>query len=322
MPQKYDRETLELLVSGPDVRAQQYVAAYKKKLTHAGLSWGIPEIDDKVLPMRPGDLVGIVARPGHAKTAMLAWHAKREAYRLLSEGKENSGVFVCSWETTAEEYEAYMISDQDITISRLARGMVPEGDVTRTVAQKAKLPIYFIGRSQAHAGFKTPNMTMDVVENLLDLIYTMYDVKPTLILFDYLQIIPVDGVTNKTEQVEVVTPWVKRMAQTVDAPAFVAAQAARKVDTYKWKIPEKDDCQHSSVIEQVADKLFGLWRTCLTEPREAEPLEIYPGKFVDPTDKNLVVMKMLKQRDEEGVWLWPLSFNMPTRTLGVFRAWQ
>lgn len=312
-------EDLLLLLSGPDVRTKQYVQTYKEKQKHPGLMWGVPEIDDVVLPMRPGDMVGVVARPGHAKTALLAWWARKEAERLMKEGREDQAVFVISWETGSEEYNAYMISDDTMPVDALARGTVPYADVVRKATSVAKLPLYFVGRSQYNAGFKTPNMTLDTIEDLIELAYEKYQVRPSLLVIDYLQIIPVLGTHNRMEQVEEATPWVKRMAQTIGAPSIVAAQAARRVDDYDMKIPHKDDCQHSSAIEQAADKLFGLWRTSLTEKFGAEPIEISPGRFVSPDDKYLVVMRMLKQRDADGVFTWPLWFDMASRKLDIYR---
>jgi replicative DNA helicase len=316
---KSTEEQLLKLLSGPDVRTKQYVQTYKEKQKYPGIIWGIPDIDDIVLPMRPGDMVGVVARPGHAKTALLAWYARKEAIRLMNEGAENQGVFVISWETSSEEYNAYMISGPTMPVDALARGTVPYGAVVKKATEAARLPIYYIGRSQYNAGFKTPNMTLDVIEDLIELTYEKYEVRPTLLILDYLQIIPITGLTNKTEIVETTTPWVKRMAQTIGSPAIVAAQAARRVDDYDMKIPHKDDCQHSSAIEQVADKLFGLWRPALTEKLDAEPIEIAPGRFAMIDDKRLLVMRMLKQRDADGVHTWALNFDMATRTLDVYR---
>ena len=317
--QNYSKEDIERLIAGPDMRAKQFAQVYKQKLAFPGITWGIPEIDRVVLPMRPGDLVAIVARPGHAKTAMLSWKARKEANRILDEGLENSGVFVCSWETTSEEYNAYMLSDEVATVDRIARATVPYGEMVRRATENARLPIYFIGRSQFNAGFKTPQMTLDVIESAIETVYEQYNVHPTMLVFDYLQIIPIPGITNKTEQVELSTPWVKRLAQTVAAPAFVAVQAGRRVDSYDIKIPHKDDAQHSSAIEQVSDKMFGQWRPSITEEFGAEPIEIYPGKFVDPTMPNLLIFKMLKQRDADGVHTWALDFDMRSRKLELYR---
>ena len=317
--ENYTREDIEKLVAGPDLRAKQFAQVYKKKQANPGLSWGIPEIDKVVLPMRPGDMVSIIARPGHAKTAMLAWKTRQEANRILSEGIENAGVIVCSWETTNEEYVAYMLSDEIATVDRIARATVPYGDMVRRATENARLPIYFIGRSQFNAGFKTPRMTLDVVENAIELLYEQYNVRPTLLVMDYLQIIPVPGVTNKTEQVETTTPWVKQMAMTIMAPVLIAAQAGRQVDSYDIKIPHSDDCQHSSAIEQASDKLFGQWRPSITEEPGSDPIEVYPGKFVDPANKNLLIFKMLKQRDSDGVFTWALDFDMRSRSMGIFR---
>ena len=187
--QNYTREDIEKLIAGPDLRAKQFAQVYKQKMANPGITWGIAEIDHIVLPMRPGDMVAVVARPGHAKTAILSWKARKEAQRILDEGLENCGVFVCSWETTSEEYNAYMLSDEVATVERLARATVPYGDMIRLATENAKLPIYFIGRSQFNAGFKTPQMTLDVVESAIETIYEQYEVRPTLLVFDYLQII-------------------------------------------------------------------------------------------------------------------------------------
>ena len=86
----------------------------------------------------------------------------------------------------------------------------------------------------------------------------------------------------------------KELAKRFGCPILVGAQAKRDVDERKNKIPSAGDCQWASAIEQVADKLFGLWRPILTEEEGAIVGKLNGSPVLaTPT---LLVAKLLKQR--------------------------
>jgi replicative DNA helicase len=308
-----DKANFKTLINSPAELGAAYAAWYRRTLDSPGIRWGIPAVDQHVIPMRPGDLVGLVARPGHGKSAMLAYLARTEAKRIIERGASGSEVVVyVTWESSAEEIETFFLSDGEWSASDIAWGRVPYEEVAKRLAHRASFPVWTIGHSIARAGQPTPRMTLPAVLDAIESMEEDYGVKPTLMLFDYLQLIPVGTASNRVEQVLEAPPLIKELALRVGAPAVCGVQAARQVDERQWKVPQPHDCQWGSSIEQAADKLFGLWRPIRTEPPGAPPLEI---EFADEgrtlsanIDDRLLIMQLLKQRGDAGRRTWALSF--------------
>ena len=53
-----------------------------------GTTWGIPAIDRRVIPERPGEMICFIARPGHGKSSALAFRADHEARLIRAANKE------------------------------------------------------------------------------------------------------------------------------------------------------------------------------------------------------------------------------------------
>jgi len=305
---KDDNASFNVLVNTPAQLATNYAAWYKNVLDNPGVPWGIGSVDERVIPMRPGDLVGLVARPGHCKSSLMSFLARTEAKRIQARGKaETEAVVYVTWESSAEEIETFFTSDGEYSASDVAWGRVPYDTIMKKLVKRAAFPLWTIGHSIRRAGQPTPRMTLPAVLNCIEYMERDFGVTPTLLLFDYLQLIPVQGKLNRVEQVLEAPPLIKELAMRVGVPAVCGVQASREVDTLKVKIPQPQHCQWGSSIEQAADKLFGLWRPYQTEPKGTEPIEIHPGQFA-PITPDLLIMQMTKQRGDQGRYTWGLHF--------------
>lgn len=306
-----DKAKFDVLLNTPGQIAQQYGQWYRKILDNPGVPWGIPSIDNKVIPARPGDLIGLAARPGNGKSSLMAYLARAESKRILGrtekDPKNNEVVVYITWESSAEEIETFFMSDGEFSASDVSWGRVPYEAVARKLAKRASIPIWIIGHSIERAGQPMPRMTLPSVLNCIEHMERDYGKRPTLLLFDYLQLIPVQGAADRVSQVLESPPLIKELAQRVGVPAVCGVQASREVDTLKVKIPQKHHMQWGSSVEQAADKLFGLWRPWTTEQPDDEPIEIAPGQFA-PIKPDLLVMQMLKQRGDDGRFTWGLHF--------------
>ena len=303
----------KMLVNSPAELSAAYADWYKRALSEPGVQWGIPIIDRYVIPMRPGDLVGLVARPGHGKSSLMAYLARAEAKRIIERGRVGEEVVVyVTWESSAEEIETFFLSDGQWSASDIAWGRVPYAEVAKRLVKRAQFPVWTIGHSIARAGMPMPRMTLPAVLGAIESMQEDYGVKPVLLLFDYLQLIPVGNARNRVEQVLEAPPLIKELAMRVGVPAVCGVQASRQVDERKFKVPQPYDCQWGSSIEQASDKLFGLWRPIRTEPPGAEPIEIEFTEdnrtaILDITD-TLLIMQLLKQRGDAGRKTWGLHF--------------
>lgn len=248
---KDDNAKFDVLLNTPAQIAQQYGQWYRKLLDNPGVPWGIRIIDERVIPMRPGDLVGLIARPGGGKTSLMAYLARAESKRIIermkNDPKNNEVVVYITWESSAEEIETFFMSDGEFSATDVAWGRVPYDVVARKLAKRASIPIWIIGHSIERAGQPMPRMTLPSVLNCIEYMERDYGKKPTLLIFDYLQLVPVEGKTDRVAQVLESPPLIKELAQRVGVPAVCGVQASREVDNRKVKVPQKHDAQWGCV---------------------------------------------------------------------------
>lgn len=295
------------LVHTPAELATEFIQWAERIQNDPGIKFGVDVIDKHVIPMRPGELISFIARPGHGKTSLLAYFARHQAQRIQARNGTNAEVVVyVTWEQSAEELESFFAADGTYSMTDVAWGRVDLEQLKRRAVKRAGVPIWVIGHGIGRAGQKMPRMTPDVVLGAIESMFVDYKVRPSLMLFDYMQLIPVSHARDRIQQVTEVPILVKELALRVGAPAVVGVQARREVDLRDEKIPEMRDAQWASSIEQTSDKVFGLWRPFQTEE---------PGKLVMlgndsfTVNEKLMIIRLLKQRGDRGRRTWGMYFD-------------
>lgn len=299
-------DDVRTLVHTPAELACEFVNFAERMQSHPGVPFGAPAIDAKMIPMRPGNLVGLVALPGHGKTSLLALMAREHARRLMARGVKDEVVVYVTWEQSAEELEAFFTTTHGVSATDVAWGRADLDQIKRIAVKRAAIPIWTIGHGIGRAGKRAPRMTPAAV---LDAILTMEDdfgVKPSLLLFDYLQLIPVERYQDRVHAITEVPFLIKELALRVGAPAAAGVQAKFEVANRKSKLPTQHDVQWASSIAQTADKLFGLWMPIKTE-REGDLLDIGGRRFV--VTPNLLLVGMEKQRFDRGHYVWGMYLD-------------
>jgi len=298
-----------VLVHTPAELATEYVAWAERIQRDPGIPFGVQAIDQRVIPMRPGDLVSIIARPGHGKTSLLAYFAREHAKRIIANGAaEHEAVVYVTWEQSAEELEAFFQADGEHSISDIAWGRADLDVIKRQAVKRANVPIWVIGHGIGRANKRAPRMTPEAVLSAIETMEEDFNVEPVLMLFDYMQLIPVPGVRDRIQQVTEVPICIKELALRIGTPAIVGVQARRDVDDRREKIPQLRDAQWASSIEQTSDKVFGLWRPCQTE-EPGTTLSIMGTPGVHTVNDRLLIIRMLKQRGEQGRHTWAMHFD-------------
>ena len=301
----------------PAQSTTRYVQWYEKLLTTPGINYGFA-MDKKVIPLHPGDLMAVVARPGHGKSSWMAYMARRTANRIIESGQDNKCVIYVSWEQPIEELEAFFQSGEAYTSTDLAWGRVDLDLVKARSIKRINLPIWMIGYSIGDADQKKPPMTIEMVYDTIRAIRYEYGLEPELICLDYLQIIPITGKRiERTEQVTEATINSKHLAKEIGVPIIAGVQASRQADKHKTTPPALDEAQHSSAIEQTADKQISLLRASKAVD-VGEWMEIN-GTQYEVTD-NLTLVKLLKQRFDSGSGIWPINFEVQSLTIMDYRT--
>jgi replicative DNA helicase len=294
-------------VHKPDDLATEYAAWARDMQAAHTITWGVPSLDEKILPFRPGNEIAFLARPGNLKTSLLVWFAITEAQRIISKLAEDEIVVYVTYEQTSEELTAILQSRMTpFSVADIVRGRVDVEQVMPYAIEQVMLPIWIIGHGLSRNNSQMPRMTPEVVYRAIETIYQDYGKKIVLLCFDYMQLIPVQNAADRVAQVTEVPIRIKELAMRVGCPALMAVQAGREVDNYGAKIPQMRDAQWASSIEQTCDAVFGLWRPWQTE-KPGSVMDI--GETSITVTENLFVMRMLKQRFESGRWTWALSFD-------------
>jgi replicative DNA helicase len=295
------------LVHTPAELGAEYLAWAEKIQRDPGIKFGVAAIDKVVIPMRAGELISVIARPGHGKTSLLAYFTRIEAQRIRARGmeKEEAAVYV-TWEQSAEELEAFFQADGKHSVSDIAWGRVDLDVIKHSAVKRASVPIWVIGHGIGRAGQRMPRMTPEIVLDAIGSMEADFGVRPTLMLFDYMQLVPIPGMNDRVQRVTEVPIRVKELALRIGCPAVVGVQARREVDDRNVKIPEMRDAQWASSIEQTSDKVFGLWRPCQTEVGGGLVQIEGAGEYV--VNERLLIVRMLKQRGDKGRHTWGMYF--------------
>ena len=307
MTSEKQREALREIVHSPADLAVETVQWAEHILTSPGVPFGIASVDAEMNPAHPGDVVVLCARPGHGKTSLLATIARAEAKRIRARGMQKTeAVFYITWEQVAEEINLILDSNDDYTVADIMRGTADMEAIKTRAVKRVDSPIWVIGDSITRTTTKSVRLFTDTVCEAIEIAVEDYGVKPTLLCFDYIQIIPVREAAEQTVQVLYAAQRVKELAKRIGAPAFVGAQARREVDDREFKIPTMRDAQWASAIEQVTDKFFGLWRPWLTD-RDKEPIQV--GQDMIPITEELLIVQLSKQRFGPAGFTWAKHFS-------------
>jgi replicative DNA helicase len=240
-------------------------------------------------------------------TAMLATLARIEARRIIAAGKQKEeAVFYVTWEQVTEEINMILDVNDAYTATDIMRGRASMDDVIAQSLKRAMLPIWLVGDSMARTGTHSLRMFPDVVFGAIESAVDEYGVKPTLLCFDYIQLVPVRDAKERVSQVGQAAVRCKEVAKRVGCPAIVGAQARREVDDREFKLPGTRDAQWASAVEQATDKFFGLWRPWLTD-KGKDPIKVGDKEYEITED--LLILEMSKQRFGPAGHRWGLHFQ-------------
>lgn len=312
------KEVVDLYLHKPDQSATNYVQWVEWMQAAPKIDYGCV-LDKYLIPLHPGDLMAVIARPGHGKSSFMAYMAKRTADKIVERGETNKCVIYVSWEQSVEEIEAFFQSGNAYNSTDLAWGRVSLDTVKKQVTKRAALPIWMIGNSIKKADVKKPPLTIDVVLEAIRGMRYEYGYEPVLVCFDYLQIIPVKGGSNRFEQVSEATIKTKQLAMEIGVPIIAGVQASRAADSRAGQIPAMSDAQHSSAIEQTADKQMALFRP-IKIMEQGEGVTIAGSDYT--VDDGLLIFRLLKQRFDVGSGTWPVQFEPQTLTMQDYQTYE
>lgn len=311
-------DLVKYFLHDPASVAQSYVQWAGDMQSRSGITYGCV-LDNVLLPLQPGKMMGIAGRPGMGKTSLMSFWLDREAKAIVTEGREKECCVFCGWDQQAEETETVFQDIRGYTVTDLAWGKADMDAVRANALPRVSLPIYHIGYSYRHNGQQRPPApTLDDVYEIVQYIEFELGLHVSLIAFDYIQKVPL-GRSGRSRVEEVTEAWYRtnELLSRIGAAGMVAIQASREADQRKLPIPEMSDMQWGSTGEQELDVLLSLLK-----PIRMFPVHEYPYinvKGVEyANDDRLLLIKVLKQRFAHGYGIYPVSLDMSTMTMTDF----
>lgn len=278
MAQQRDYSTI---LFDPEQAAAMTIAYLKSRRDNKawGIPFGVASIDkppreigkeqEHYVPLMPGEVESVIARPGHGKTGTMVARARRRAQFLKDHKLDGERVVVyITLEQSTEELNAFNIAaDRKLSITHMAMGEITDAEWKECLEEGLRrryTPIFNIGYSSTTTA-KQIRIDLDGIAGALHMIEDKYKKKIDLVCVDYLQRIPYDRAESKTIGVSDNLDGLKNLAlQTFKCPMIVGAQATRDVEGRKGAgelpIPGMDDGQWTSNIEQTSDHVISLVR--------------------------------------------------------------
>lgn len=266
----------------------------------SGIPFYLPAMDDKLLPLLPGELCTIIGRPGAGKSALCMYWARSRARYLQSNFMSERLVIYVTFEQHIEElYAFHVAAETGLPVDQMARGHVDDNQlesVREYGVRRANVPLWFMGHSQERRK-KRPSMKLSDIQEALYRIedweqQNKRDLQVDMIFVDYLQRIPFEGrPESKVIGIDENMNKLKDLALIFACPLVCGVQARREVDDRDVPVPELNDGQWCSSVEQVSDKILSVVRP-IKYRKEGDLF----GKKVLVQGRNQMLICILKQK--------------------------
>lgn len=213
------------------------------------------------LPVKRGELITVLGRPGNGKTGFMFRWARERAKDLIG---RNEVVLYFTMEQLVEELRLFHVAAEDgISASDMASGQIEDWDaVKKSLRNMHTTPLWLAGKSRARRKDKiklneqTLYDALQAIEkwqgdNLIQGIDSVF--------IDYLQRFRSGGQDWVQFYGDMVN-GLKEMAGDFSTRIILGVQARREVDKYGVPIPQMDDGQWTSGIEQQSDGMISVTR--------------------------------------------------------------
>ena len=229
-----------------------------------GLSTGLPDLDNTILGLNPGDFNIIAARPGMGKTSL--------ALNIARHVGKNSGKTVAffSLEMSREQLVTRLISAEGLVDGKkLQTGRLTDDEWRRVAAAASVLSATDI-RIDDNPSLTVADMNAQCrrLKNL------------GVVIIDYLQLMQSAGSGNswsnesRVQAVSDISRMLKIMAKELSVPVLCLSQLSRANTQRQNKRPMLSDLRESGAIEQDADVVVALHREGYYDPEYENPNEV------------------------------------------------
>lgn len=302
-----DTVKTSLVYTGAEA-AKNWVDYAEYVRSNPGLRFGVKRLDETILPLRRGKILSILARPGHGKSTLAVYLARKEALEILESGRKEN-VFYVTLDQPIEEIDTIVNSDSGVNLSEIAWGRADMETMRGRALKRARLPLDYIGKS-AHEFRRQKPFTFRNIYAEIKQETERRGIHTSLVVLDYIQKFHVGERERRQDEVTEAIFAARELCLDLQCKMIVCVQAARETDKETEKIPRSHHCQHASAIEQESDAILGLWRPVKTETAKNIRYALDGVEQVIPVRDEVMLMRLDKQRMERAginyaVWLDP-----------------
>jgi replicative DNA helicase len=217
------------------------------------------------LPVKRGELITILGRPGNGKTGfMLRW--ARERARDLKLQASSKVVIYLTLEQLVEELRLFHVAaEESISATDMANGKMDADKwdlITKSLRGMHTTPLWFAGKSMKRRRDKT-EINEQSLRAMLESVEKWQgdDIETEIdsVFVDYLQRFRSKG-SDWTQFYGDLVNGLKDMAGDFATRFIVGVQAKREVDLRSPQIPLMEDGQWTSTIEQQSDGMISVTR--------------------------------------------------------------
>lgn len=221
------------------------------------------------LPVKRGEIITVLGRPGNGKTGFMLRWARSRARDLriqAASGKEIGVVLYWTMEQLVEELRLFHVAaESGISATDIANGKIESGQWKQIQDKLRDLhtnPLWFGGKSLRRRKDKI-KLTEEALYGALESIEVWQgdNVKQQIdsVFIDYLQRFRSGG-QDWVQYYGDLVNGLKDMAGDFATRFVVGVQARREVDQRQVPIPQMDDGQWTSSIEQQSDGMISVTR--------------------------------------------------------------
>lgn len=260
-----------------------------------GLSTGFKYLDEKIMGLKPADMIVIAARPSVGKTSFamniaecVAMGQDINGLPTKCDGGKKHPVLIFSLEMSTTSLANRMLSGRaGVNMWRLQRGLMPKNErieaserLFKAAGDLREAEIYIDDTGSIDvADMRARARRMKRIHNI------------ELIVIDYLQLANCREFAKQGRQLETsrISGQIKAMAKELNVPVIVLSQLTRGNEQRgdAEEIPKLSDLRDSGAIEQDADMVFLLRR----------PSRSKKAKWSD--DELLAIVDVAKNRNGE-----------------------
>lgn len=215
--------------------------------TEASVLTGLTDYDALTGGLWPGQLVVPAGRPGHGKSSFVATIAANIAAR------GHAVVYISLEMEQTEVAQRLLSADTGIDGMELRRGQLDEAElmrITESAGPMSMWPFYLEDRRMALSEIRA-----------LVLQHIAEHGPITLLVIDYIQLIPPDRRTgNRQQDIGEITRGLKALAKEARCTIYAPSQLSREIERRDSPIPTLADLRESGDIENDADRIVFVVR--------------------------------------------------------------